>query len=81
MKQCGHGHDVHSLSCHTVITSCFPSFISHIYNGSFCEVSNCSIFLKMLLCFLSGNDFYCLKLQILLRDIRSSETFLHKDIL
>jgi len=60
MKQCGHGHDVHSFSCHTVITPRFPSFISHIYNGSFCEVSNCSIFLKFCYVFLAAMIFIAL---------------------
>ena len=46
LKQCGHGHDVRSFSCHTVITSRFPCFISHTYNGRFCEVSHSSLFLK-----------------------------------
>jgi hypothetical protein len=34
MKHCGHGHDVHSFSSHTVITSHFSCFISHIYRVS-----------------------------------------------
>jgi hypothetical protein len=37
-------------------------------------------FFKILLYFLSGTVFYCIKLQFLLHDIRSSETFLYKDI-
>ena len=53
------------------------SYLTYI-KAAFVECHSVQFFLW---CFLSGNELYCIKLQILLHDIRSSETFLHKVVM